>query len=755
VTVRRLVGAAILPLAAAMVLCSSTPWLRAFAPATLVPLLVAASVVSIAVPVVVVRAFDRPAPWSLVASAVLFVLLALFGVLRQPLGFENLARGFIHGPARLLSETLPVDHPRFLLVVPVALCWLVGAVTGELLERGRSVGWPSLIPLVGFGVAFAATSGGAGNDVGWAVALFALDGVVLFSRQWLQRGPSPVAPDGDPARSPVRPLVYGTGTLIVAAVVCAFAVPAVPALKGAPTTPTRTPPVTTVKPITPTAEIAELRDTGDLQGPATLYTVSVNRPTPGYVSLTDLDAYDGDVWSFNGRFRPTGGSVPVALGTPATSTQSSQGLVTQRYTAVKPPAVPWMPFINRPVTVDDVDVQFEPSSGMVLPTSPLAAGSRFTMTSDAPDHTLLTLDAQGLAAPLAASPDALDAAVPTAETTALAKYVTQLAASANQPPSPTLGFLKAVEQVFRNNYRQVPPPTRAPTATATTTAAEQPTVGGTSFQDVAQAVMAQRQATPEQFATLYALLARSLGVPARLVTGFKTYPLVPNTPTKLTDAQAWTWVEVPVSGLGWVVVDPTPTATGTPPTENLSSSTTSTTAPPPTNAKTNAGLNGHALAPRVNVSGRHSNTGLLIAVAVVAGVVVIAAVVFGWIMVGKRRRRKRRRDGDTPIDRVVGAWHETLDTLTEADLADLAAMTSDEVGRSVRQQFGEPVAAHATRVGAAANVALFSSGASIDTAVADDAWSEHDALRRSVHQALGLRSRIRMALRTAPRHRRS
>ncbi|HEX3567777.1 MAG TPA: transglutaminaseTgpA domain-containing protein, partial [Acidimicrobiales bacterium] len=489
-TVRRLVGAAILPLAAAMVLCSSTPWLRAFAPATLVPLLVAASVVSIAVPVVVVRAFDRPAPWSLVASAVLFVLLALFGVLRQPLGFENLARGFIHGPARLLSETLPVDHPRFLLVVPVALCWLVGAITGELLERGRSVGWPSLTPLVGFGVAFAATSGGAGNDVGWAVALFALDGVVLFSRQWLQRGPSPVAPDGDPARSPVRPLVYGTGTLIIAAVVCAFAVPAVPALKGAPTTPTRTPPVTTVKPITPTAEIAELRDTGDLQGPATLYTVSVNRPTPGYVSLTDLDAYDGDVWSFNGRFRPTGGSVPVALGTPATSTQD---LVTQRYTAVKPPAVPWMPFINRPVTVDDVDVQFEPSSGMVLPTSPLAAGSRFTMTSDASDHTLLTLDAQDLAAPLSASPDALDAAVPTAETTALSKYVTQLAASTNQPASPTLGFLKAVEQVFRNNSRQVPPPTRAPSTTATTTAAEQPTVGGTSFQDVAQAVMAQRQ----------------------------------------------------------------------------------------------------------------------------------------------------------------------------------------------------------------------------------------------------------------------
>jgi hypothetical protein len=382
--------------------------------------------------------------------------------------------------------------------------------------------------------------------------------------------------------------------------------------------------------------------------------------------------------------------------------------------------------------VNNVDVQFEPSSGMVLPTSPLAAGSRFAMTSDATDHTLLSLDAQGLATPLAASPDALDAVVPTAETSALSKYVTQLAATANQPAAPTLAFLKAVEQVFRNDYRQVPPPTRAPTTTSTTTPAQQPTVGGTSFQDVAQAVMGQRQATPEQFATMYA----------------------PNVRTKLTNAEAWTWVEVPVSGFGWVVVDPTPTAAGTPPTENLSSSTTSTTAPPPTNAKTTAGKNGHALAPRVNVSGHHSTTALLIALAVIAGVVVVAALALGWIVAGKRRRLKRRREGETPIDRVVGAWHETLDALTEADMSDLAALTSDEVGASVRRHLGDPVAAHATRVGAVANVALFSSGASIDTAAADEAWDEHDALRRSIRDALGLRPRIWMTLRTAPRHRR-
>ena len=747
-TVRRLVGAAVLPLAAVMVFLSSTPWMRAFAPSTVVPLLAVAAVVSIAVPALVVRAFNRPAPWSILASAVLFVLLALFGVLRQPFGFADLGRGFALGPARLLSETLPVDHPRFLLIVPVALCWLVGAITGELLERGRSVGWPSLTPLVGFGLAFAATSGGSGNDVGWAVALFAVDGVVLFSRQWLQRGPTLAQLDSDRARSPIRPLVYGTGTLVVAALVCAFAVPAVPALKGAPTAPTRTPPVTTVQPITPTAEAAELRDTGAIRGPATLYTVTVDRSTPGYVSLTDLDAYDGDVWSFNGTFHPTGGSIPVALGTPLASARQ---LVTQHYTAVKPPSVPWMPFVDRPVSVDDVDVQFEPASGMVLPTSPLVAGSRFSVQSDTTAHTLLTLDPHELANPLATSPDALDAAVPISETSDLSKYLTQLAATANQPAAPTLAFLKAVEQVFRDDYRQVELPTRASTTAGTTSAAIQPTVGGTSFQDVAQAVMAQRQATPEQFATMFALLARSLGVPARLVTGFKTADLAPHVRTALTTAQAWTWVEVPVSGLGWLVIDPTPTATGKPPVENLSTSTTSTTAPPPTNARTNAGQNGHALAPPVTVHGANSHTALLVAVAVVAGVLVIAALVFGWIILRKRRRRQRRRAGETAIDRVVGAWHETLDTLTEADMVDLTALTSDEVGESVRRQLGDPVAAHAARVGAVANVALFSSRSGIDTAVADDMWDEHDELRRSIHARLGLRSRLRMMLRTAPK----
>ena len=38
------------------------------------------------------------------------------------------------------------------------------------------------------------------------------------------------------------------------------------------------------------------------------------------------------------------------------------------------------------------------------------------------------------------------------------------------------------------------------------------------------AVTVDRAATPEQFATFYAVVARYLGVPARLVTGFRVAP---------------------------------------------------------------------------------------------------------------------------------------------------------------------------------------------------------------------------------------
>ncbi len=65
----------------------------------------------------------------------------------------------------------------------------------------------------------------------------------------------------------------------------------------------------------------------------------------------------------------------------------------------------------------------------------------------------------------------------------------------------------------------------------------------------------------QQFSGAMALMLRSLGIPARVATGFS--PGVPNSKTSgvvVRDLDAHSWVEVYFNGIGWVPFDPTPAA---------------------------------------------------------------------------------------------------------------------------------------------------------------------------------------------------
>ena len=61
-----------------------------------------------------------------------------------------------------------------------------------------------------------------------------------------------------------------------------------------------------------------------------------------------------------------------------------------------------------------------------------------------------------------------------------------------------------------------------------------------------------RRGTSEQFATAYAVLARSIGIPTRVVVGFRD-----DGSGTVHDRDALAWPEVAVSGLGWLPLDPT------------------------------------------------------------------------------------------------------------------------------------------------------------------------------------------------------
>lgn len=752
---RDLMTGAVYVLAAVATVLAATPWLRAFPTSLALAVLLPAAIASVAIPPLGARLGGWPVPVTIGASALACVVFLLLGALRSPLAFGDLVAGFDRGLARLLSTQLPVSQPRWLLVVPVVLCWLAGAVASELLTRTRAVGLAVGCWLVAYPLAYAATVGGGGATVPWAVLLAAVCGALVLCRRLGERlasegviGEESAAHTSARSARAVRQLMVGLVTLVVVVAPAALVVPRV--MQGAPVTPARMPPVVTVSPVSPTTAAAELRSA---PWKATMVRVRTNRPASGYLAMAVLDDYDGDTWTFDSTFRPTGGTVP---GPPARKLSARGPAVVQQYTIERSPRMPWMPFVERPSTVSGIDVDFAASSGMVMPTSPLSRGERYSVVSKASAKTLFSLTPAELERPIRTSPEPSDYAVPPGAGPSLSAAETQLQRETGLAPTPTLGYLQAVLNDFRNNYRRL---------SATTGSAGGARIDyGTSLANVEQAVMQTRKATPEQFATMFAMVARHLGIPARLVTGYRVTPpasrphaMRAGATYAVTNREAWTWVELPVAGLGWVVADPTPSATGAPPAPTIKEAPSSTVPLPPQSAQANVAPSGHAVAPPVNVRLRgptEASDNALVLAALVVGLALIAAALVVLVIVAIRGgRRYRRRRAPDPRRRAEGAWHETLDVLWEHGTGGLRSLTNSEVVEEVSGLFGPEAAAQVAVVALIANAALFCVGSEVRDADAGEAWVSVDRLRRTLRRAEPVARRARNLLRVAPQRR--
>ena len=295
-----------------------------------------------------------------------------------------------------------------------------------------------------------------------------------------------------------------------------------------------------------------------------------------------------------------------------------------------------------------------------------------------------------------------------------------------------------------------PSPSPSPSSSTPSDAA-----GGTSFADVLASILGpSRYGTPEQFATLIALVARDLGVPARVATGFRVEPgdgsdrLVPGH-YDVTTADAWTWAEVPINGVGWVVLDSSPArfSNGNKPTESGAPPPPSSSAPPSQNALITQGNAGHAVAPKSTVphTGVAPTHALLIAVLVAIGVLLVIILVV--LLTRKRVRAARRRRVPDPRARVIGAWRESLDVLAEAGMPDLSTLTSHEIATLTGEQFGAAAAAGAASLGTVANSVAYSTSTQVADADADAAWAKHRVVRKIVYRQLGMRGRIAAGLR--------
>jgi hypothetical protein len=197
----------------------------------------------------------------------------------------------------------------------------------------------------------------------------------------------------------------------------------------------------------------------------------------------------------------------------------------------------------------------------------------------------------------------------------------------------------------------------------------------------------------EQFAGAYGVLARTLGIPTRLVAGFTPGRAGPGDSFTVTGADAHVWPQVYLGpDAGWVSVEPTPGTQvaagvlgvgGVVPAQPTP--TTIVRVPP---ASVPRHHSHHHVAPH------HHGVSWWIPVAVLGGVLVLTAVVI-WI----RRRLRAARDARLPPDqRVVRAWDVALVALRHRGVGRSLEETPGEYAarvRSLERDMAQPIEAEA------------------------------------------------------------
>jgi transglutaminase-like putative cysteine protease len=213
----------------------------------------------------------------------------------------------------------------------------------------------------------------------------------------------------------------------------------------------------------------------------------------------------------------------------------------------------------------------------------------------------------------------------------------------------------------------------------------------------------------EQFAGTFAVMARSVGLPARVAVGFTQGELRSDGKYHVLGRHAHAWPEVWFDGIGWVAFEPTPgrgapgneEVTGAPVAQDDRTGSTGdgTGIPAPTTTTPNVtatterdplgsgGATTTTLPPRATgVSGDgDAGTGPFGWILLAFG----AVGLWAWVMPGLVRRFTRV--GATPSEQVISAWHGTVGSLQLAGAPSPAGCTPLEYARTIEQEMAVDV----------------------------------------------------------------
>jgi hypothetical protein len=634
---------------------------------------------------VAIALVGRPMFWRL-AGAATATLLAVVGTVTVAGGSAgDVVDAFTSGIQGLLSTDWPSPAQPDLLGTVAAVLAVSCAVSSEIATR-RRFHLLGLLPLLLAYLGVVALSAPLGVTWSWLVGLAAISTTFALLRN-----------DGTLADRIV--LLRGERRLLglLAAAITMVVLASLPVSLDVRADPRRNDPAQQTAPL-----LDPIEATLALQGldpPADLHVVTATDGSalPTRWRTAALTTYDGRRWSPSLTLRPIGSTLGPAS---EPTIGADVSFLTDNLTLV--------PLPGPPVSVDEA-VETDAERTVVRLAERPRPGDVVGVVANAP----------------ATPNDAVDVGVATRPVDENSSGLTQLAEGLAGDGN-SLERLRQLETTMREDF-----------------VLDSNVQGGGLEQALIDRFLRDTQrGTNEQFAASFVLLARSLGIEARVATGFLAggddgaTAAQAGQPLVLTSADAHVWPEVQLADGSWIAYDPVPaeeTSDEAPPPPEPQVQAPAAPQPPiapPPESDTEAADDDEP----VDTSGDSAlSTALMWVVrgSVALGLIVLPLLIAATLIVGAKYRRRRRRIGASdPAERIRGAWASATDALVDAGLHIGASTTDAEIAAD-----GAPLVPDASpqlrRLASLSSAATFGRPRHPEV-LADDALSCLGSVERSV-----------------------
>ncbi|MFK8026012.1 MAG: transglutaminaseTgpA domain-containing protein [Ilumatobacter sp.] len=594
----------------------------------------------IAVGVAAAVTVTRRWPWRLLALAATMVAPTALVVVAVGGDAADIVSSFTSGPRRILSTDWPSPY-RSELVGVVAL--VLGALTATATElaRQRRFHLAPLVPVSIGAILVIAMSAPTGTQLLRFAPVAAL--AILLAA--LRPG------DGTGLRERIT-LLRGERRLVVVAGLVVFAVAAatIPVAFEGRDDPRRNDPaeraVPVLDPIEATLALQAIEPAMDLHDiEITARGADVGSLRPLRWRTAALSAYDGRRWSPELTLRPIGQRLGPAAGDTITASMRFLDANSQL-----------VPIPGDPVMVTAA-VETDPERTIVRleerpdPDTPIDVEARLAPTLSGADP--------GLVGTRPVSDRA-------GGFTDLAEALAEEGGS--EPGDDTLARLVAIESVLREDY----------------VLRSDASGGGLQQSLIDRFLRDTQRGNSEQFSTSFTLLARSLGVDARIATGFQIDDARASADSfTITSADARTWPEVRIEDR-WIAFDPVPeseasdaTAEEPEPQQQTPAAPQPPTPPPPETAEDPEVVDDNQN--NADADGLPTVARYALVTGAVVGLASIPVLLVVLLILGIKWRRRRRLLHGAPGERIRGAWKVATSRLIDGGLTIGQATTNDEI----------------------------------------------------------------------------